>query len=155
MLPSLLLTAHLLAATFWVGGMAVMHFAVRPAALATLEPPLRLPFMAAALSRFFAGVGLAIVVLLASGLTMIVQHGGFAAVHWSVHAMAGVGVLMMVLFGHIRFAGHPRLLRHVAGREWPQAGAALNRIRRFVEINLVLGVAVFVLVVAGPSLHTP
>ena len=74
-----LLCLHLLAATLWAGGMAVMLFAVRPAAVATLHPPLRLPFMAATLGRFFAWVSVAIVVLLLSGLAMIGMAGGFGA----------------------------------------------------------------------------
>ena len=45
---SFLIFLHVCAAAFWVGGMATMHFAVRPAAVALLQPPQRLPFMAAA-----------------------------------------------------------------------------------------------------------
>jgi uncharacterized membrane protein len=149
MTHALLLLLHLLAAAFWVGGMAVMHFAVRPSAVAVLEPPLRLPLMAQTLSRFFAGVSVAIVALLASGLGMVWLAGGFARVHWSVHAMLGLGLVMMAVFLHIRFAPYPRLLRAVAGREWPVAGAQLNMIRRLVELNLVLGLTVFALAIVG------
>jgi len=149
LLSSLLLFVHVLAAAFWVGGMATMHFAVRPAAVATLEPPLRLPLMAAALSRFFVGVSIAIAVLLASGLLMVGLAGGFARVHWSVHAMLAIGLLMMALFLHLRFAPYPRLLRAVAAREWPVAAANLNQIRRLVVVNLMLGVVVFALAIGG------
>ncbi len=45
-MSAVLLFLHLASAAFWVGGMAVMHFAVRPAAVAVLEPPLRLPMLA-------------------------------------------------------------------------------------------------------------
>lgn len=151
-LPALLLFLHLLAAAFWVGGMAVMHFAVRPSAVATLEPPLRLPFMAATLARFFVGVSSAIGVLLASGLLLVWQAGGFARVHWSVHAMFAVGLAMMALFLHLRFAPFPRLVRAVAAREWPVAAANLNLIRKLVGVNLMLGVAVFALAVVGRAL---
>lgn len=152
LLPALLLFLHLLAAAFWVGGMAVMHFAVRPSAVATLEPPLRLPFMAATLARFFVGVSSAIGVLLASGLLLVWQAGGFARVHWSVHAMFAVGLAMMALFLHLRFAPFPRLVRAVAAREWPVAAANLNLIRKLVGVNLMLGVAVFALAVVGRAL---
>jgi uncharacterized membrane protein len=144
-----LLGLHLLAAAFWVGGMAAMHFAVRPAAVATLEPPQRLPFMAATLGRFFSGVTVAIVLLLASGLAMIVLAGGFGAAHWRVHAMFGVGLLMMAIFGHIRFGPYRRLQRAVAARAWPQAAPALNTIRRLVALNLALGTGVFLLASVG------
>lgn len=150
--PALLLFLHLLAAAFWVGGMAAMHYAVRPSAVATLEPPLRLPMMAATLSRFFKGVFVAIGVLLASGLLMVWTAGGFARVHWSVHAMFTVGLVMMALFFHVRFAPYMRLTRAVAAREWPVAAANLNSIRKLVALNLALGVLVFALATVGPAL---
>jgi uncharacterized membrane protein len=149
LLHAILLCLHLLAATLWVGGMAVMHFAVRPAAVQVLEPPLRLPFMAAALGRFFAWVSVAVLVLLLSGLAMILRSGGFAAAHWSVHAMLGIGLAMMAVYGHIRFASYPRLQTAVAAREWPKAAAQLNAIRQRVALNLALGTGVFVLAVVG------
>lgn len=149
---ALLLCLHLLAATLWVGGMAVMHFAVRPAAVATLEPPLRLPFMAAALGRFFAWVSAAVVLLLATGFAMVALAGGFARVHWSVHAMLALGLVMMALYGHIRFGIYPRLARHVAAREWSAAAPRLDSIRRLVAVNLALGVGVFVMAIGGRAL---
>jgi uncharacterized membrane protein len=149
MLHATLLCLHLLAATLWVGGMAVMHFAVRPAAVQTLQPPLRLPFMAAALGRFFAWVSVAVPVLLLTGLAMMLGSGGLAAAHWSVHAMFGIGLVMMTVYGHIRFAAYPRLKRAVAAHEWPVAAAQLNRIRLRVALNLALGTLVFVLAVVG------
>ena len=152
MLPSLLLFLHLVSAAFWVGGMAVMHYAVRPAAVSTLEPPSRLPLMAQVLHRFFAGVSVAVAVLLVSGFWMIALGGGFARVHWSVHAMLAVGLVMMALFMHIRFAPYPRLRRAVDARDWPAAGAQLGTIRKLVAINLGLGVGVFALAVIGRAL---
>jgi uncharacterized membrane protein len=149
MLHATLLCLHLLAATVWVGGMAVMHLAVRPAAVQLLEPPLRLPFMAASLGRFFGMVSAAVLVLLGSGLAMMFGSGGMAAAHWSVHAMFGIGLAMMAIYGHIRLALYPRLQRAVAAREWPAAAAQLNAIRQRVALNLALGTAVFVLAVLG------
>ncbi len=146
---SLLLFLHLIAVTFWVGGMAVMHFAVRPAAVATLEPPQRLAFMAAALSRFFVGVSIAVAATLVSGLWLLMAGGGFARVHWSVHGMFTGGLVMMALFLHIRFAPYARLQRAVAAREWPVAAAQLGSIRKLVAVNLTLGVVVVALAVVG------
>ncbi|CAN5908764.1 CopD family protein [soil metagenome] len=149
LLISSLLCLHLLAAALWVGGMATMHFAVRPAAVATLEPPLRLPLMAAALGRFLGWVGGAIVLLLLTGFAMVGMAGGFARVHWSVHAMLALGLVMMAMYGHIRFAGYPKLARFAASRDWSAAGQALATIRMLVAINLALGVLVFVIAVVG------
>ena len=149
MLHATLLCLHLLAATLWVGGMAVMHFAVRPAAVQTLQPPLRLPFMAASLGRFFAGVSVAVLVLLLTGLAMVWGSGGFAAAHWSVHAMFVIGLAMMAVYGHIRFTAFARLQQAVATHEWPKAAAQLNAIRQRVALNLGLGTLVFVLAIVG------
>ena len=41
-----LLFVHLIGVVVWVGGMFVMHFAVRPAAAGQLPPPQRLPLLA-------------------------------------------------------------------------------------------------------------
>jgi uncharacterized membrane protein len=50
-----LLFVHVLGVVVWVGGMFLMHFAVRPAAVELLEPPARLPLLTRVLGRFFAG----------------------------------------------------------------------------------------------------
>lgn len=149
LLAALLLCLHLLAATWWVGGMAVMHFAVRPAAAELLEPPQRLPFMAAALRRFFAGASVAVALLLASGLALIALRGGFGLLHWSVHAMAAIGVLMTGVYAHIGLGLYPRLTQAVTARAWPAAAAQLNLIRQRVALNLALGTLVYVLALAG------
>ncbi len=146
---ALLVLLHLLAAAFWVGGMAALLFAVRPAAFETLAPPERLSLLASAMRRFLGGVGLAIVVLLVSGLAMIVLYGGFAQVHWSVHAMLGVGLLMMGLYGHLRAVPMKRLLRAVAAKDWAAGGAVMPTIRKLVTLNLALGVIVFAVAVVG------
>jgi len=152
MLPyKLLLLAHLLAVIVWIGGMTVMHFAVRPAAVVTLEPPARLTFMAAALGRFFNWVTGAVLVIIASGLAMAIA-AGFANLHWSVHAMLTLGLVMAAIYGHIRMAAFPRLTRAVADKQWPAGAAALGLIRKMVSLNLALGVVVIVLAVLGPAL---
>jgi len=145
-----LLALHLLAAAFWVGGMATLQSAVRPAIAANLpQPPQRLALMAGVLQRFFFGVTLAIVALLCSGLAMVLLSGGFRAQPPSVHAMLLLGLLMMALFGHIRLGLYTRLQRAIEAAAWPTAGVALNGIRRLVGVNLVLGVVVFVVALLG------
>lgn len=139
---TLLLWLHLLAATVWVGGMAAIHFAVRPAAAQMLEPPARLAFMAAMLGRFFVWVSVAIAVLLASGLTLVAQAGGFGGVHWGVHAMFALGLVMMAIFARIRFSPYPQLLRAVAAGDWKSAAGRLSTIRLLVAVNLSIGTLV-------------
>ena len=80
---NLLVFLHLAAAIFWMGGMAFMLFALRPAAHAQLQPPLRLQLLAEVLRRFFALVVLSIVVLLATGAPMLLQASGALVNPWS------------------------------------------------------------------------
>lgn len=149
---ALLLFLHVAGAAFWVGGMAAMHLAVRPAAAAVLEPPLRLAFMAAALARFLRGVDVALALLWASGLAMLPALGGFRGAHWRVHAMLALALLMTGVYGFIRGRAFPALRAAVAARQWPQAGARLGTVRRLVALNLALGTLVFAVALAGRAL---
>ncbi|WP_062470376.1 CopD family protein [Variovorax boronicumulans] len=143
------LFVHLLCAAFWVGGMAVMHFAVRPAAVATLEPPLRLRMMAATLRRFFIGVDASVTLLFVSGFAMILATGGFRAVHWRVEAMMGIALVMAAVYVYIRASVFRALRRAVDDNAWPVAAARLNTVRQLVTLNLALGVVVFAVAVMG------
>jgi uncharacterized membrane protein len=55
--------------------------------------------------------------------------------------MSLVGVLMIAIFGHIRFVLYKRLDRAVQAGDVPAGGAALASIRQWVGVNLALGLA--------------
>jgi uncharacterized membrane protein len=142
---------HVLAIVVWIGGMVFAHFFMRPATL-QLDAPTRVRLMHATLHRFFAAVLVAIGVVLVSGLWMIgrvakenVQAGlGFnMPLNWTI--MATLGIIMMLIFGHIRFALFKRLSKAVAANDWPAGAAALASIRTSVSINLAIGVLVIAL----------
>jgi uncharacterized membrane protein len=141
----LLLAVHVLAAMFWVGGMAFAHFVLRPAAM-PLDPPLRLPLWRRVFERFFPWVGLSIIALLVSGYGMIVlSFGGFAGLAFYINVMQALGIVMMLLFAHIYFAAWPRFRRAVDAGAFPDAAKALNQIRLIVTTNLALGVVTIVI----------
>lgn len=151
MLYATLKLLHLLAIVVWIGGMVFAHFFLRPAAM-QLPPPQRIPLMHGALQRFFSAVLVAVVVVLASGLWMIgrvaketVQAGlSFnMPLNWTI--MATLGIAMMAIFGHIRFALFKRLSQAVSAQDWPAGGAALASIRTWVSVNLALGVLIIVI----------
>jgi uncharacterized membrane protein len=148
MLYATLKLLHLLAIVVWIGGMVFVHFFLRPAAL-QLETAQRIRLMHGALQRFFQAVLVSVVVVLASGLWMIgrvakqtVQAGlDFSMpLHWTL--MAALGLVMMGIFGHIRFALFKRLDRAVQANDWTAGGAALGSIRLWVGVNLAIGVAI-------------
>jgi uncharacterized membrane protein len=143
---------HVLAVVIWVGGMFFAYMALRPAAVQTLEPPQRLPLWAATFTRFFPWVWLSIATLLGSGFYLIAIYGGFAAVGLYIPTMLAIGILMMLIFGHVYFAGFSRLKRGVAAKDWKAAGAALGQIRMLIGINLSLGLINIFVAILGKTL---
>jgi uncharacterized membrane protein len=148
MLYATLKLLHVLSIVVWVGGMVFAAFFLRPAAM-QLPPPQRIALMHAALQRFFAAVVVAVLVVFVTGGWMIgraaketVQAGlGFnMPLDWTL--MSTLGVLMMAIFAHIRFALYKRLDKAVAAQDWPAGGAALASIRTWVGVNLAIGVAI-------------
>jgi len=145
---------HLLSAVVWVGGMFFAYMALRPAAVDVLEPPLRLRLWVRVFVNFFPWVWTAVVTLLLTGYGMLFAFfGGMAGAPIYVHVMQGVGILMMLLFGHIYFAPFRRLKKAVAAEDWQMGGAQLAQVRQFVGLNLVLGLVV-VLVASGGRMIT-
>jgi uncharacterized membrane protein len=135
---NLILFFHLAAAIFWMGGMAFMVLALRQPLAEQLQPPARLQLIAAVLSRFFAVVGISIVVLLATGVAMLLSApAGAAPTGW--HAMAALGVVMVLIFGHIFFSPYRRLKRAIAAADWPEGGKRAGQITLLAKINLGLG----------------
>jgi uncharacterized membrane protein len=134
-----LLFGHVLGVVVWVGGMFVLHFAVRPSAARLQEPSVRLTFLSSVLGRFMSWAALSIAVLLATGVAMIFIGGGFKNAHLSVHLMLAVGLVMMLLYLHIRFAPFKRMRAAVMASDWAAAAAQLDSVRKMVAINLVLG----------------
>jgi uncharacterized membrane protein len=133
-----LVLIHLLAVVVWIGGMFFAHYCLRPVAAEQLQPPQRLPLMAAILGRFFKFVGIALVLLWGSGIARLVQVGSSSPLNW--HLMAGVATIMTAVFAVIVLHYYRRLQTAVAAQEWPVAGQAMNAIRQLVMLNLALGV---------------
>ncbi|HRA61547.1 MAG: CopD family protein [Rhodoferax sp.] len=147
MLYAVLKTLHLLSIILWIGGMAFVLFFLRPA-LGSLQPPVRVTLMHDVLRRFFGAVSASIIIVLVSGLWMMGQFARGSAAASGVHmpmswmVMATLGLLMMAIFGHIRFVLYKRLQRAVAASDWPAGGAALGSIRAWVLANLAIGLVI-------------
>jgi uncharacterized membrane protein len=148
MIYSTLKLVHLLAIIVWIGGMVFAHFFLRPA-VAAMEAPQRVRLMHDVLGRFFKAVLYAAGLTLVSGLWMIarvakqtVQAGGSfqMPIEWTV--MAALGIVMVLIFGHIRFALYKKLDRAVTAADWVAGGAALASIKLWVGINIALGILI-------------
>jgi len=155
MLYAVLKTLHLLAIIVWIGGMVFAHFFLRPS-LGAFEPVVRVRLMHAVLGRFFSAVLAAIAVTLVSGLWMIgnvarqmVQAGGHFSMPLEWTVMATLGIVMMLIFGHIRFSLYQRLSRAAQAADWSAGAAALTQIRLWVLINLGLGMLIVLVTLLG------
>jgi uncharacterized membrane protein len=148
MIYAILKTLHVLSIIVWIGGMVFGHFFLRPA-VAPLEPAVRVRLMHAVLGRFFQAVLAASLLALVTGLWMlgrvakqVVQSGGSFEMPLAWTIMSVLGVAMVAIFMHIRFALYKRLDRAVAASEWVAGGKALAQLSKWVSINLGLGVLV-------------
>ncbi len=133
------LIVHTLSALVWVGGMFFALVALRPAT-GPLDPGPRQELWGRVFERFFAWVIAAIVLLLASGYTMVFAvFGGFRGIGLHVQIMQGIGIVMMLLFFHLYFAPWRRFRAALARQDRPAAARQLDQIRIIVAVNLVLG----------------
>ncbi len=145
-----LIPIHQVAAIIWIGGMFFAHMALRPAALTTLQPPQRLPLFAAVFSRFFRWVWVSVIALLVTGFLLLFGwFGGMKGAPIHVHLMLALGLLMTAIYLYIFFIPYGRLQREVAAQNWPEAGKALDTIRKLVVTNLTLGMVIVVTTAAG------
>jgi uncharacterized membrane protein len=154
---ALLKMLHWAAIVIWLGGMFFALFCLRPAA-GTLPPPVRVPFMADALGRFLNIVLWIALLTLGSGVAMwwrAAQTTRQTSMAFNAPAdwlfMAAMGVLMLVVYGFIRFVLYLRLKRAVVAQDWPAGGAALKEIRFWVGANLVFGTLIVVVVALGQA----
>lgn len=143
------ISIHLLAAIIWVGGMFFAIMFLRPVAANQLQPQQRFPLWESVLSRFFRWVWIAVVTILLTGLAMIFTLGGMGAVGLHIHLMLLLGIFMMLLFLHVYFNPFKKLKWAVAEHDWIAAANELGKVRKYVQLNLIIGIIVAVLGVAG------
>ena len=137
---------HLIAGIVWMGGMTFMLFALRPAVIAVMDAQPRAILMGQVWRRFYAMVLVSIVVLFATGThlytatfraTRLATGDGGVPLGWNI--MLVLGLVMMLIFGHIYFAGFKKYKRAVAAGEWPLAGKAAGLMHTMTLINFSLG----------------
>jgi uncharacterized membrane protein len=148
-MAALAFALHILGAVIWVGGMFAIYVCLRPA-LVTLEPPQRLRLMRVTFQKFFPWVWTAVLLLLASGYSILfLVFGGFAGAGLHVHLMQAIGWVMIALFAWLFQRPWLAFKRAVDAQDWPSAGTSLDRIRQIISINLPLGLMVVLIGASG------
>ena len=135
------LAVHVLCAVLWVGGMFFAYVVLRPS-MAVLEPIKRIALHTQVFRRFFLVVWHAMPLILLSGFVMLfVFYGGMAFVGWNVHLMMLLGLIMSAVFLLIVFGPYARFRRTT---DRATAVASIERIRKLIGVNLVLGIVTVV-----------
>lgn len=146
---SLAIALHGLAAAIWVGGMFFAYVVLRPS-VALMEPHRRLALWAGAFKRFFPWVWMSVLILPLTGYWLVFSvFRGFATSPVYVHIMHALGLLMIGLFVYMYYRPYALFKQTVQVEDWSGAGAALNRVRHVVLVNLIMGLILLALVYAG------
>jgi len=144
----LMMLLHVTSVTVWVGGMFFAYQCLRPVAAQVLAPPERLRLWRGVFARFIPWVWAAVVLIPASGLT-IMSVIGMAAAPLRWHLMMLVGFVMIAIFLAVYLLPYRALQRAVEAQDWAAGAAALARIRRLVGINVILGLLTIAIATAG------
>jgi uncharacterized membrane protein len=135
------LAVHVLCAVIWVGGMFFAYVVLRPS-LAVLEPVQRIALHTQVFRRFFLIVWHVMPLILISGFAVLFGfYGGMAGVGWNVHLMLLLGLIMSAVFMLIVFGPYARFRRTT---DRTTAVACIDRIRKLIGVNMVLGIVTVV-----------
>jgi uncharacterized membrane protein len=140
------LALHVVCAVIWVGGMFFAYVVLRPS-LSVLEPIQRIALHTQIFRRFFLVVWHVMPLILLSGYAMALgQYGGFALLAWNVNAMQVIGLIMSAVFVVIVFGPYARFRRTT---DRATAAASMDRIRKLIGVNLVLGIITVIVATLG------
>ena len=135
------LALHVLCAVIWVGGMFFAYVVLRPS-LSVLEPMQRIALRTQVFRRFFLVVWHVMPLILISGFAVLFGfYGGMANVGWNIHVMMLLGLIMSAVFVLIVFGPYARFRRTT---DRATAAACIDRIRKLIGINLLLGIVTVV-----------
>lgn len=142
-----------MAAVAWIGGIFFAYMALRPAAMKTLEPAVRVKLWQSAYSHFFPWVWVMIGLLLVTGYAdLFTRLGGFANSALYLQLMHGIGLFMVFAFAYLYFGLYRRLTVAVEAEDIQSAAQTLAKARPVMATNLALGLIVTAIGIAGPSL---
>ena len=131
------LAVHVLCAVIWVGGMFFAYVVIRPS-LSVLEPIQRIALHTQIFRRFFLIVWHVMPLILLSGFAALFGlFGGPATAPWNISVMMLLGLIMSAVFLLIVFGPYARFRRST---DRTTIVASMDRIRKLIAVNLVLGI---------------
>ncbi len=145
-----LLCLHVLGIVVWIGGSFFSYAALPAAGTQLLQPGQQLAVWQATFKRFFPWVWVSVIAVFVSGEWL--AHGWLDGLNAPlyIHVMFGIGVLLMLLFGHIYFSPYRRMRQAMAAGDEAEALRRLRQIRMLLGVIGVVGLLVVIIGVAGP-----
>ena len=135
------LAVHVVCGVIWVGGMFFAYVVLRPS-LSVLEPIQRIALHTQIFRRFFLIVWHVMPLILLSGFAALFGlFGGPATAPWNVSVMMLLGLIMSAVFLLIVFGPYARFRRST---DRTTIVASMDRIRKLIAVNLVLGIVTVV-----------
>jgi uncharacterized membrane protein len=135
------LAVHVLCGVIWVGGMFFAYVVLRPS-LSVLEPIQRIALHTQIFRRFFLIVWHVMPLILLSGFAALFGlFGGPATAPWNISVMMLLGLIMSAVFLLIVFGPYARFRRTT---DRTTIVASMDRIRKLIAVNLVLGIVTVV-----------
>ena len=142
---------HTLSSVVWVGGMFFAYVALRPS-MAGVPPEEALPLWRRTLQLFLRWVLGTVVVLWATGIYMMFfVLSGFGEAGAHVDTMFTLALIMTGLFFYLNH-GPFRAFKYAAdASDFGKAGKILQKVRKIVATNLVLGILTIVIAAWGAA----
>jgi len=135
-------TIHLIAGTIWVGGMFFAYVILRPGSVKILEPELRLQLWNYCFSRFFNWIWVIVICTPISGYFINSHNSSFIQESdFQNLLMQAVGWIMVGIFIFVFFFPYKKFKFSVIEKNFVVASQQLNIIRKFIAINLALGIS--------------
>lgn len=143
------IAVHVIASTWWVGGMLFAYWILRPSADA-MEPPERLKLWGRVFERFFKTVWAVVIILPMTGYWMVNEiYAGFENAGQHIHAMHMLAWIMITLFVWLYFKPYATFRKKLEAGDFKGAGAAVGTIRKIVATNATLGACTVIIASSG------
>ena len=133
------LPLHILATIVFLGGLFFASVVFQPVARG-LNVQTSSSLWQQMLSRFFVWAWVCLLLILATGISMVfLKFGGFSGVPAIHRGNMAIGIPAIALFGYVFFGPWQRYRRAVSRQDWTRAPRELARVRAAIGIILALG----------------
>lgn len=140
---------HILAIIVFLGGLFFATVVFQPLARG-LDSETASSLWQPMLSRFFAWGWVSLLLILATGISLVfLKFGGYSGTPMIHRANMAIGIPAIALFVYVFFGPWQQYRRTTLRRDWTAAHKAITRLQVVMRIILVLGLVAAVVSAAG------